>query len=136
MLPSLLRASAGISLKFLICADKDMPQSDISINITHFFMSFYVTDIKVSSVRRTRAATEYISSINRALRYPTLFIAGRFKCFSDFGFDLVHEVGILCESILHRIASLTEFGVAVGEPRAALFDDARIDSQVDYFAHA
>ena len=52
----------------------------------------------------------------------------------NLGFEFVGKFGIVTDDLLHRVATLTEFAVAVREPAAALFDDSVLHAEVNYFA--
>ena len=56
------------------------------------------------------------------------------KCFADLCFDLFAKFKIVCEEVLHSLATLCKFAVAVAEPASALLDDAVLHSEVEDFA--
>src|SRR4029077_17691091 len=54
--------------------------------------------------------------------------------FSDFGFDLGSEVGVLVQEAFRVLASLSDAHIAVREPRSRLLDDAVLEADVDELA--
>ena len=46
-----------------------------------------------------------------------------------FVLDFVHELGVVLEHILDSVFALSELGLTIAEPGAALFDDAEFDCQ-------
>ena len=63
-----------------------------------------------------------------------LLLLRRFHRLAHFRLDFVGERRIGLEELLDRVAALSEFAVAVGEPRTALLDDSVIHAEVDDLA--
>ena len=61
-----------------------------------------------------------------------------FYCFDrihDFGFQLVHQFGIVFKKAFDCVATLSEFGVAIAKPGTAFFDDLIVDPKIDDLAY-
>ena len=52
------------------------------------------------------------------------------KGLSDLAFNLFGKFGIIHHQLLCGLTTLCKLGVIVAEPRAALFDDVKLDSEV------
>ena len=62
---------------------------------------------------------------------PLCLIFDVLEGLADLGLDLVAELGVILEELLHSLTSLGELLLVVAEPGAALADDAVLYAQVD-----
>ena len=56
-----------------------------------------------------------------------------FERFRDLRFNFFAEFRVVLQNAFHGIASLSDLGLAIAEPRTALFDDAELRSEVNDF---